>query len=354
MIKEERGNKGWRVKGIMVGNDVKIAVDAMGGDYVPQNPVAGAIMAAEEFKVGILLVGNKELIEKELDKYSGEGRCLIEVVHAEEFIRMDEDALVSVRKKKRSSMRVAAELLRDKQADGVVTAGNTGAMVAVMKLVVGTLKGVERPGLAILIPHLRGFSIVIDVGANVDCKPIYLQQFAIMGAIYAEEILGINNPKIGLLSIGEEEIKGNELTREVFKVLKNSDCNFIGNIEGKDVYAGVADVIICDGFTGNVVLKVSESIVETMENMLKEELSKTFLTRLGYLISKRAYRTFKKRLDYSEYGGAPMLGVNGIAIICHGRSPAKAIKNAIKVAKEFAQHKLNEVIQERISKLKEG
>jgi glycerol-3-phosphate acyltransferase PlsX len=175
-----------------------------------------------------------------------------------------------------------------------------------------------------------------------------------MGSIYAEEILGISNPKVGLLSIGEEEIKGNELTREVFKYLKNSECNFIGNIEGKDVYAGVADVIVCDGFTGNVVLKVSESIVETIENMLKEELSRTFLTKLGYLISRGAYRTFKKRLDYSEYGGAPMLGVNGIAIICHGRSPAKAIKNGIRVAKEFAQHRLNEAIQAKISKLKEG
>lgn len=339
---------------MVVENEIRIAVDAMGGDYIPNNPVLGSLMAVKEFKVKIILVGDSKSIKEELSKYQEERVDLIEVVHADEYIRMDEDALAAVRKKRKSSMWLAAELLRGGKADGVVTAGNTGAMVAVMKLVVGTLGGVERPGLAILIPHLKGFSILIDVGANVDCKPIHLQQFAIMGSIYAEEILKISNPKIGLLSIGEEEIKGNELTREVFKALRNSDCNFIGNIEGKDVYAGIADVIVCDGFTGNVVLKVSESIVETMENMLKEELSRTFMTRLGYAISRSAYRTFKKRLDYSEYGGAPMLGVNGIAIICHGRSPAKAIKNGIRVAMEFALHKLNEVIRTRISKLEEG
>lgn len=339
---------------MVVENEIRIAVDAMGGDYIPNNPVLGSLMAVKEFKVKIILVGDSKSIKEELSKYQEERVDLIEVVHADEYIRMDEDALAAVRKKRKSSMWLAAELLRGGKADGVVTAGNTGAMVAVMKLVVGTLGGVERPGLAILIPHLKGFSILIDVGANVDCKPIHLQQFAIMGSIYAEEILKISNPKIGLLSIGEEEIKGNELTREVFKALRNSDCNFIGNIEGKDVYAGIADVIVCDGFTGNVVLKVSESIVETMENMLKEELSRTFMTRLGYAISRSAYRTFKKRLDYSEYGGAPMLGVNGIAIICHGRSPAKAIKNGIRVAMEFALHKLNEVIRTRISRLEEG
>ncbi|OGF62247.1 MAG: phosphate acyltransferase [Candidatus Fischerbacteria bacterium RBG_13_37_8] len=332
--------------------EVKIAVDAMGGDFAPENPVLGAVMASEEYGIKIILVGEQKALEAELCKYSSR-KDAIEIIHAEETIRMDEDALHAVRKKKKSSLKIAAELIKDKRADGLVSAGNTGAMVAIMKVIVGTLKGVERPALAILIPHLKGFSILIDVGANVDCKALHLQQFAIMGSIYAEEILKIEKPRVGLLSIGEEEIKGNELTKEVFKALKSTDCNFIGNIEGKDVYAGVVDVIVCDGFIGNIVLKVSESMVEAIEKMLREELSRTVWTKLGYALSRNAFKTFKKRLDYSEYGGAPMLGVDGIAIICHGRSPAKAIKNAIRVAKDFASHRLSDTIQQKILQSRE-
>lgn len=331
---------------------IKIVVDAMGGDYAPENPIKGALLAAKEYDADIILVGDEESIKKELKKQQAYDNNF-EIIHTSEVIRMDEDALQAIRKKKKSSIRVAAEIIKNKKASGFVSAGNTGAIVAIMKLVVGTLEGVERPALAILVPHLKGYSVVIDVGANVDCKPLHLKQFAIMGSIYAQEILNIPQPKIGLLSIGEEEIKGNELTREVYKSLKEAGINFIGNVEGKDVYAGVSDVIVCDGFIGNVVLKVSESLVETIEKMLKEELAKTIWRKLGFFLSRKAFQTFKKRLDYSEYGGAPLLGINGITIICHGRSSPKAIKNAIRVAINFSKCKLNENIREKIKKLKE-
>jgi phosphate acyltransferase len=334
------------------GSEIKIVVDAMGGDFAPHLPVRGALEASREFKTKVILVGDEREIKAEMSKHDLAGTS-IEIVHAEETIRMDEEALQAVRKKKKSSIRVAAEIIKNGKASGMVSAGNTGAIVAIMKVALGTLEGVERPALAILIPHMKGFSIVIDVGANVDCKPVHLKQFAIMGSIYAREILGIQNPKIGLLSIGEEEIKGNELIKEVHKSLKEAGINFIGNMEGKDVYAGVADVIVCDGFVGNIVLKTSESIAEMIENMLREELSRTFWRKVGFFFAKGAFATFKKRLDYSEYGGAPLLGVKGIAIICHGRSPAKAIKNAIKVAINFSQYRLNDRIQENIKKSNE-
>jgi len=332
---------------------IKIVVDAMGGDYAPENPIKGAILAARELDSDIILVGDEELIRRELKQQQALD-IPFEIVHTPEAIRMDEDALQAIRKKKKSSIRVAAEIIKNKKASGMVSAGNTGAIVAIMKLILGTLEGVERPALAILVPHLKGYSVVIDVGANVDCKPLHLKQFAIMGSIYAQEILKISKPRIGLLSIGEEEIKGNELTKEVYKSLKEAGINFIGNVEGKDVYAGVSDVIVCDGFIGNVVLKVSESIVETIEKMLREELSKTIWRKLGYFLCRKAFRTFKKRLDYSEYGGAPLLGINGITIICHGRSTPKAIKNAIKVAANFSKFKLNESIREKIKNIKES
>lgn len=333
-------------------SEIKIVVDAMGGDFAPQVPVRGALMASKEFNIKVILVGDEREIKAELSKHDMAGAS-IEIVHAEEAIRMDEEALQAVRKKKKSSIRVAAEIIKNGKANGMVSAGNTGAIVAIMKVALGTLEGVERSALAILIPHLNGFSILIDVGANVDCKPLHLKQFAIMGSIYANEILGVQLPRIGLLSIGEEEIKGNELIKEVHKSLKEAGINFIGNIEGKDVYAGVADVIVCDGFVGNIVLKVSESMAETIEKMLKEELSRTVWSKLGFLLARGAFVTFKKRVDYSEYGGAPLLGVKGIAIICHGRLPAKAIKNAIKVAMNFSHYKLNDRIQEEIKNLNE-
>jgi len=332
------------------GSEVKIVVDAMGGDYAPQNPVRGALIASREYQIKVIVVGNEKEIKAEMNKVDVTGTS-IDIVHAEEAIRMDEDALQAVRKKKKSSIRVATEIIKNGNASGMVSAGNTGAIVAITKMALGTLEGVERPALAILIPHMKGFSIVIDVGANVDCKPLHLKQFAIMGSIYAHEMLGIQQPRIGLLNIGEEEIKGNELIKEVHKSLKEAGINFIGNIEGKDVYGGIADVIVCDGFVGNIVLKVSESLAETIEKMLEEELSRTIWSKLGYFLAKGAFATFTKRLDYSEYGGAPLLGAKGISIICHGRSSAKAIKNAIKVAMNFSHYKINDRIQETIMKV---
>jgi len=329
-----------------------IVVDAMGADRHPKPEVEGAILAARHLKVRVILVGQQDLIRAELDNHSGASSLPIEIVHASEFISMHDKAAQAVRSKRDSSMRVGLRLVREGKAHGFVSAGNTGAMMATTKMVLGALPGVDRPALAAVFPNSKGSaSIMLDVGANVDCKPENLQQFAIMGEIYFRTIFGQNGakgPRVGMLSIGEEESKGNELTRESYKLLRQLPINFIGNVEGRDLYNGQVDVIVCDGFVGNVALKVSEGLVETVRAMLKESLQATITRQVGFLLSRKAFVDFKKRLDYSEYGGAPLLGVKGVAIVGHGSSNANAIKNAIRVAAEFATSGLNDKIQDHI------
>jgi glycerol-3-phosphate acyltransferase PlsX len=270
-------------------------------------------------------------------------------VHASEHVTMEESAAKAVRNKRDSSMRVASRLVRDKIADGFISAGNTGACMATAKMVQGVVRGVDRPALSGLFPTLSGSPVVVvDVGANVDCSPRMLAQFAVMGEIYSRIILRLKSPRVGLLSIGEEESKGNDLTRAAMPLIKSLPINFIGNVEGRDIYTGKADVVVCDGFIGNVALKVSEGLVDIIKHMLQESLEATITRKIGYVLSKAAYTDFKKRVDYSEYGGAPLLGVKGVCIICHGRSNANAIKNAIRVAAEFSRGQINHHIEHEL------
>jgi len=326
---------------------MKMAVDAMGGDDAPGPIVEGAVLAARELGVGIFLVGDSGVLREELDRHAASGLD-ISIVHAAQKVEMDEAPSLVIRRKRESSIWVATELVRKGEAVAVISAGNSGATMATALYILGPLQGVERPAIAIILPTLLGYSILLDVGANVDCKPLNLFQFATMGHEYAEWVLQKSNPKIGLLSIGEEDTKGNEVTKEAFKILKASPMNFIGNVEGRDVYSGLADVIVCDGFIGNVALKISEGLSDVLGKLLKREIAATPGGKFGYLFLRSAFQRFRKRMDYAEYGGAPLLGVNGISIICHGRSSAKAIKNAIRVAKTQAEGRVNERIQKDI------
>lgn len=325
----------------------RIALDAMGGDTAPAPIVEGAVQAAAELKVEIILVGDQILIEKEISRYPTQGLSL-SVVHAPQRVEMGESPSQVIRRKRHSSIWVATELVKQGKAEAIISAGNTGATMATALFILGPLQGIDRPAIAALLPTLTGNSIMLDVGATVDCKPIHLLQFAVMGHEYAKRIFGKSSPKIGLLSIGEEDTKGNELTKEAFKLLKSSSLNFIGNVEGSDVYAGHADVVICDGFIGNVALKISEGLAEAISKLLKREIAVAPLGKLGYFFLKSPFKQFRRRVDYAEYGGAPLLGVNGICIISHGRSSAKAIKNAIKVADDFSRHRINEHIQKKV------
>ncbi|MGH7429365.1 MAG: phosphate acyltransferase PlsX, partial [Candidatus Methylomirabilaceae bacterium] len=297
----------------------------------------------------VLLVGDEQEISRSLERYSTNGLG-IAICHAPETVGMQESPSAALRKKKHSSIRIGLELVKRGDADAFISAGNTGAVMATALYTFGPVPGVERPAIAIAVPTLRGNSIVIDVGANVDCKPRHLLQFAIMGDVYARQIIGKTSPTVGLLSIGEEESKGNELTREAFKALEEQpSINFIGNIEGREVFRGAADIIVCDGFTGNVALKISESAAEFFAALLREELSKGVVGAVAALLARGAFRRFKKRVDYTEYGGAPLLGVKGVCVISHGRSTAKAIKNAIRVAAECAESRVIEHIREGVA-----
>ena len=325
---------------------VTIAVDAMGGDHAPKPEVTGAIQAAKSLGVQVLLVGREDVVGKELAQHPEAADLPIKVVHASEVVTMDDSAAKAVRNKRDSSMRVASRLVRDGEAQGFVSAGNTGAIMATAKMVQGVVPGVDRPALAGLFPTMNGTPVcVCDVGANVDCSPHMLAQFAVMGEIYSRVILRLKRPRVGLLSIGEEEHKGNELTKGATPLLKSLPINFIGNVEGRDIYTGAADVIVCDGFIGNVALKVSEGLVEIIKHMLQESLKATITRQIGYVLSRTAYSDFRKRVDYSEYGGAPLLGVKGVCIICHGRSNTNAIKNAIRIAAEFSKGHINQQIE---------
>ncbi len=325
-----------------------IAVDAMGGDAAPRVEVEGAILAARSFPVKILLVGRQEVLRRELAEHLAD-HVPIEIVNATEVITMDDAAAKAVRAKRDSSVRVAARLVRDGRAQGMISAGNTGAVMATAKIVMGTLTGVYRPALATVFPTLKGTAaVMIDVGANVDSTSQMLAQFAIMGEVYSRVICRHDRPRVGLLSIGEEDHKGNEVTRHAVPLLRELPIHFIGNVEGRDLYSGEADVIVTDGFTGNVALKVSEGLVEIIKYMLQDSLTATVTRKIGYVLARTAFDDFKKRVDYSEYGGAPLLGLKGVCIICHGRSNPNAIKNAIRVAMEFAKGDVNGTIEAAI------
>ena len=323
-----------------------IALDAMGSDKAPEPEIRGAILACSTLPVRVHLVGPQDMLRRVLSTHLNGSRLPIEIVHASERIAMDEKASHAVRHKKDSSMRIGMKLVREKKVAGFFTAGNTGAGMATAKMVLGALPGVDRPALAIVVPTLSGSpTILLDVGANVDCKPQNLEQFAVMGEMYARSVLRISRPRVGILSVGEEEGKGNDLTREAWPLLKQLPINFIGNVEGRDIYNGNCDVIVCDGFVGNVALKTTEGLTRLVREMLKASLTTTVTAQVGALLSRKAFNAFKRRLDPSEYGGAPLLGVRGVCIIGHGSSNDRAIMNGIRVASEFAQAGINENIE---------
>lgn len=327
-----------------------IAVDAMGGDHAPKSEVEGAVQAARSLGVKVILVGQDDVVRRELAQHSDHAELPIEIVHASERITMQDSAAKAVRSKRDSSLRVASRMVRDGVAQGFVSAGNTGAIMATAKMVQGMVPGVHRPALAGVLPTVvKGCPVVLaDVGANVDCSPQMLAQFAVMAEIYARVILGRPNPRVGLLSIGEEDQKGNDVTRSAGQLLKCLNLNFVGNVEGSDVYGGEVDVIVCDGFTGNVALKVSEGLGDMVKHLLRESLAASITGKIGSVFAKSAFNEFKKRLDYSEYGGAPLLGVRGVCIKCHGRGNGNAMKNAIRVAKEFSSGKINQRIEDEL------
>ena len=314
---------------------MKIAVDAMGGDYAPQRVVQGACDAARMYGVEILLVGDEAAVRAELGRCGG-GGLPVEVVHASEAVRMDEPPSEALRRKKDSSIRVGVELVKAGRADGFLSAGNTGAVMATARFVLRTLPGVDRPAIATVLPTIRGTSLMLDVGANVDSKAHHLIQFAIMGERYARYVLGKERPVVGLLNIGAEDVKGNELTKEVLKALRALPIRFVGNIEGRDVYNGTVDVVVCDGFVGNIALKISEGVASVMGKVLRQEIESSGWRRIGYAVLAPVFRRFRRRFDYAEYGGAPLLGVNGNIIISHGGSTVKALRNGIRTAAECA------------------
>ena len=322
----------------------------MGGDGAPVAEVEGSLLAAEEFNAKILLVGREDELRRELAKYFPIRRQ-IEIVHANEVVTMHDNPGKSLRSKKDSSIRVAAEQVLAGRAAGLVSAGNTGAVMATASNVIGRIPGVHRPAIAQIFPTVDGKrTLLLDVGANVDCTPEMLVQFAVMGDAYTRALFDCEQPRVGLLSIGEEEQKGNELTREATPLLKRQQFQFIGNVEGRDLFSGDVDVVVCDGFIGNVALKVSEGLVETIKKTLVEALEATVMRQIGYNLAKGAFEEFKKRVDYEEYGGAPMLGVRGGVIICHGRSSCQAIKNAIRVAAEFEAGGTSRHIEENLER----
>jgi phosphate acyltransferase len=329
----------------------RIALDAMGGDHAPDEIVKGALLALAEYPVDILLVGKEEIVGAKLNEFGGGDAPRIEIVDAREVVEMDDNALAPIRKKRNSSIRVCANLVKEGRADVMVSAGHTGAAMTSAYMVLGTIEGVDRPALAAILPNANGYTVLLDVGANVDSKPAYLREFAVMGHFYAQMLFGTPEPRVGLMSIGEEEGKGNELTKETFRVMKETGVNFIGNSEGRDVFNGNCDVIVCDGFIGNVVLKASESLGEMVKKSLKRELTRNVVRKAGALMVKGALTSLMQRMDYTEYGGAPLLGVNGGCIVCHGRSNAKAIKNAIRVAHGFIQNEIGTKIRDKIGDL---
>jgi len=327
---------------------MKIVLDAMGSDRYPQPDVEGAVQAAREFGVDVVLVGQREAIERELAKHNVSGLPL-SIVHASQVLEMTDEPSRAAKRKKDSSMVVGMEMLKENAVDAFVSAGNSGGVLAVALLYLGRIRGVKRPALSAVIPTRTGGCLMLDVGANADCKPLYLHQFAIMGNIYAKHVMGIANPRVAIVSNGEEEGKGSTLVKETYPLLKESNLNFVGNAEGKDILSGLADVIVTDGFTGNVAVKLAEGVAGFMLQVLEEEIRSRPLATVGALLAKPAFREVKKRLDYREYGGAPLLGVDGTVIVGHGRSDALAIKNAIRMAKQAVEKDTINAIRDAIS-----
>ena len=327
---------------------MKIALDAMGGDAAPETTIAGAIRAARELPAEILLIGQQEAIEQALSRH-GQRPSNLSIVHAPEVIGMEESPVASIRKKRESSINIGVMLLKDRKVDAFVSAGNTGAVVSASTLLVGLLPGIERPGIAILLPAVKGVTLLIDVGANIDPRPIHMLQYALMGEAYARCVLGKSRPTVGLLNVGEEEGKGTDFIKETYGMIEGSGVNFVGNVEGRDIFSGEFDVIVCDGFTGNVALKTSESLAYAINVLLKRSLSMSPITRLGAWLARDAFVQLRKEVDYAEQGGAPLLGVDGVSIIAHGASSGKAIKNAIRVAHESVRHELNRHMVEAVN-----
>ncbi|KAB2963590.1 MAG: phosphate acyltransferase PlsX [Thermoanaerobaculia bacterium] len=328
---------------------MRIAVDAMGGDLAPRAAVQGALLAALEEDVSILLVGDREIVEDEIEKLGASPES-VEVVHAPETVGMDEPA-TAVRRKRRSSLAVCAELVRDGRAAAMVTAGNSGAAMVAAKLLIGAVPGVDRPALAAVFPNRRGRTVVLDVGANVDSRAEHLRQFAVMGHYYAREVIGTSRPRIGLLSIGEEHVKGNDLVRDAHAALAATGLNFVGNVEGGDVFSGSVDVVVCDGFVGNVLLKSTEGMAELVVGMVREELLRNSRTRFGGWLARPAFANFARRTDYAEYGAVPLLGVAGGCFIGHGRSNARAVRNAVRRAVEFGRADVAARIRAKLAEL---
>lgn len=325
------------------GQVTRVAVDGMGGDRAPGVVVDGAVQAARSSGVEVILVGQKDRLDRELARFSPLPDNL-KVQHASEVIKMSESPATSVRRKPDSSICRIVELAKAGQADAIVSAGNTGAMVCACSLGLGLLQGIERPGIAIVIPSLKGPVVVLDVGANLDPKPIHLLQYGVMGATYVRHVIGEPNPTVGLLNVGEEASKGTDFIRQAFKLLDESSLNFIGNVEGRDIYTGKCSVIVCDGFVGNVALKVSEGMAFALAELLRRELKRTLWNRMGAALLLPAFQRLRRQMDYAQYGGVPLLGVNGACVISHGSSNAKAIRNAIAAAAAFVTHQVNREI----------
>lgn len=330
---------------------MKIIVDTMGGDNSIEATVKGSIEATEELDLEVVLVGKKDLIKKELNKnnYAGDK---IEIIHAEDIITNEDSPTLAIRRKKESSMVVGFNKLREGYGAGLISTGNTGALLSGGLFIIKRIEGVDRAALSSMYPNKQGMSLLLDLGANMDCKPEYLQQFGIMGSIYSEKVLGINSPKVGLINVGTEKEKGNLLVKEAYDLLMDSDINFYGNIEARDISKGIADVMVCDGFVGNVILKSTEGLANLFFSTLKEEFTGSFSSKLGALMLKPQLKSIKERFDYREYGGAPLLGIKKPVIKAHGSSDAFAIKNAIKQAKIFIEGKVIEKIEEEVSKIK--
>ena len=326
---------------------MRIALDAMGGDFGPAVVVEGAVAAARELGIASVLVGDRAAVEREILRLRAQDLPLT-VQHASQVVGMAEPPVQALRRKRDSSLRVAADMVKAGECQALVSAGNTGAAMAIGMFVLGVLPGVERPAIATALPSLGGFTVLLDAGANVDPKPRHLFQWAVMGHVYSRDIIGKDHPRVGILSVGEEEGKGNDLVKEAYDQLRGSSINFIGNVEGRDIYNGRCDVVVTDGFTGNVCLKVSESLAEMLTSMIREELTRDTLSKVGAALSQRAFARMKRRVDYTEMGGAPLLGINGASIICHGASPVKAIKNALRVATEWVRNDVNEHIKTAI------
>jgi len=329
---------------------MRIVLDAMGGDYAPPVAVEGGVWAAREYGVEVVLVGREDDIQRELAKHETSGLNL-PIVHASQVIEMEEHPAAAVKAKKDSSMVVGMKLVKRGEADAFVSAGNSGGVMAAALFHLGRIRGIKRPALSTVYPTTPGLCFMLDVGANTDCKPEYLLQFAYMGAVYAERVLGIANPRVGIVSNGEEETKGSILVQEAHQLLKKSGLNFVGNVEGKDIPAGMADVVVTDGFTGNVIVKLSEGLAASLLGIIKEEVRRNPLATFGALLSKPAFDKVKRRLDYAEFGGAPLLGVDGVVIVAHGRSNAKAIKNAVRVAKQAVEGGMLAAIKEGLQSL---